>query len=43
MALAWMRSGGVDQMIGYTVNQWYPRGGFGTDQLLLQRARPLHA
>ncbi len=30
MALAWMHSGGVNQMIGYVVSQWYPRGGFGT-------------
>ncbi len=29
MALAWMHSGGVNQMIGYVVGQWYPYGGRG--------------
>lgn len=30
MALAWMNSGGVDQMIGYVVSTWFGRGGWGT-------------
>lgn len=30
MALAWMHSAGVNQMIGYVVSTWYGRGGFGT-------------
>ncbi|MCE5267407.1 MAG: hypothetical protein LLG00_05925 [Planctomycetaceae bacterium] len=30
ICLAWMRTAGVTQMIGYTVNQWYPAAGFGT-------------
>lgn len=30
MALAWMGSAGVDQMIGYVVSTWYGRGGWGT-------------
>lgn len=30
MALAWMGSGGVDQMIGYVVSTWFGRGGWGT-------------
>ena len=29
MALAWMKSVGVHQMIGYTVNTWYGYGGWG--------------
>lgn len=30
MALAWMGSGGVNQMIGYVVSTWYGRAGWGT-------------
>jgi zinc protease len=30
MAVAWLSSGGVDQMIGYVVSTWYGRGGWGT-------------
>ena len=30
MALAWLGSGGADQMIGYVVSTWYGRGGWGT-------------
>jgi len=30
MALAWLGSGGVNQMIGYVVSTWYGRGGWGT-------------
>jgi hypothetical protein len=30
MAVAWLGSGGVDQMIGYVVSTWYGRGGGGT-------------
>lgn len=30
MALAFMGSAGVDQMIGYVVSTWYGRGGWGT-------------
>jgi zinc protease len=30
MALAWMSSGGVRQMIGYVAVTWYGRGGWGT-------------
>lgn len=33
ISLAWMHTAGVDQMIGYTVNQWYPAAGFGTMDL----------
>ncbi len=29
MALAWMKSVGVRQMMGYTVNTWYGYGGWG--------------
>ena len=29
MALAYMNSGGVDQMIGYTVDTWFGYGGWG--------------
>ena len=29
MALAWMNSAGVHQMIGYTVNTWFGYGGWG--------------
>ncbi|HEY3413336.1 MAG TPA: transglutaminase-like domain-containing protein [Armatimonadota bacterium] len=29
MALAWMGSAGVDQMVGYTVETWYGYGGWG--------------
>ena len=29
MALAWMRSAGVNQMIGYTVPTWFGYGGWG--------------
>jgi hypothetical protein len=29
MALAWMNSGGVKQMLGYTVTTWYGYGGWG--------------
>jgi hypothetical protein len=29
MALAWMNSAGVDQMIGYTVDTWYGYAGWG--------------
>jgi zinc protease len=34
MAVAWMGSGGVDQMIGYVVSTWYGRGGWGTRNYL---------
>jgi len=30
MALAWMGSGGVNQMMGYVVSTWYGKGGWGT-------------
>ena len=30
MAVAWLSSGGVDQMIGYVVSTWYGHGGGGT-------------
>jgi zinc protease len=30
MALAWLGSGGADQMIGYVVSTWYGKGGWGT-------------
>ena len=30
MAVAWLSSGGVDQMVGYVVSTWYGRGGWGT-------------
>jgi zinc protease len=30
MAVAWLSSGGVDQMFGYVVSTWYGRGGWGT-------------
>jgi hypothetical protein len=29
MALAWMNSAGVDQMVGYTVSTWYGYSGWG--------------
>lgn len=32
MALAWMGSGGVHQMIGYTAVTFYGRGGWGTQE-----------
>ena len=35
MALAFMRTGGVHQMIGYTVNTWFGYGGWGVRDLLL--------
>ena len=35
MALAFMRTGGVYQMIGYVVNTWYGYGGWGVRDLLL--------
>jgi hypothetical protein len=34
MALAWLGSAGVDQMIGYTVSTWYGRAGWGTRDYL---------
>ncbi|MCX5653720.1 MAG: hypothetical protein NTY65_03605 [Planctomycetota bacterium] len=34
IALAWMGSAGVDQMIGYVVSTWYGRGGWGTRDYL---------
>ncbi|HUT10915.1 MAG TPA: hypothetical protein VMY42_10485 [Thermoguttaceae bacterium] len=34
MALAWMGSGGVNQMIGYVVSTWYGKGGWGTRDYL---------
>jgi hypothetical protein len=30
IALAWMGSAGVDQLVGYVVSTWYGRGGWGT-------------
>jgi len=30
MALAWMNSGGVRQMVGYSVSTWFGYGGWGT-------------
>ena len=33
MALAWMHTGGVNQMIGYTVLTWYGYGGWGVRDL----------
>jgi zinc protease len=30
MAVAWLSSGGVDQMVGYVVSTWYGHGGGGT-------------
>lgn len=35
MALAWMRSGGVHQMIGYVVSTWYGYGGWGVNQIFI--------
>lgn len=35
MALAWMSSGGVHQMIGYTAVTFYGRGGWGTQEYFL--------
>ena len=29
MALAWLKSGGVRQMLGYTVPTWYGYAGWG--------------
>ncbi|MEN6449883.1 MAG: SHD1 domain-containing protein [Thermoguttaceae bacterium] len=40
ICLAWMHTAGVTQMIGYTVNQWYPAAGFGTlDYFLSESGR----
>ncbi len=30
MALAWMHSAGVDQLVGYVVSTWFGAGGWGT-------------
>jgi zinc protease len=35
MALAWMRTGGVCQMVGYTVSTWYGYGGWGVHDYFL--------
>jgi zinc protease len=44
MALAYMSSGGVDQMMGYTVETWYGYGGWGVmDYFLGQPGRFTYA
>ncbi len=35
MALAWMHTGGVHQMVGYTVSTWFGYGGWGVDDYFL--------
>lgn len=35
MALAWLGSGGANQMVGYVVPTWFGRGGWGTRDWLL--------
>lgn len=37
MALAWMRSGGVHQLIGYVVSTWYGYGGWGVNEIFLRQ------
>ncbi len=37
MAVAWLSSGGVDQMIGYVVSTWYGKAGWGTRDYLFER------
>lgn len=37
MALAWMGSAGVDQMVGYTVETWYGYGGWGINDYFLSQ------
>lgn len=37
MALAWMNSAGVNQMIGYTVPTWYGYGGWGLLDYFLEQ------
>lgn len=37
MALAWMGSAGVDQMVGYTVETWYGYGGWGLNNYFLDQ------
>jgi hypothetical protein len=37
MALAWMNSAGVDQMIGYTVTTWYGYAGWGCLDYFLEQ------
>ncbi len=35
MALAWLGSGGVNQMVGYVVSTWYGFGGWGVNDYFL--------
>ena len=35
MALAWLGSGGVNQMVGYVVSTWYGYGGWGVNDYFL--------
>lgn len=37
MALTWLGSAGAVQMLGYTVNTWFGRGGWGALELLQSR------
>jgi hypothetical protein len=37
MALAWLNSGGVDQMVGYTVDTWFGYGGWGCLDYFLEQ------
>ncbi len=40
MALAWMRTGGAMQMLGYVVSTWFGYGGWGANELfVLQQGR----
>ncbi|MBI3099910.1 MAG: serine/threonine protein kinase [Planctomycetes bacterium] len=36
MALAWMKTGGARQMVGYTVSTWYGHGGWGVPAYFVQ-------
>jgi zinc protease len=35
MALAWLRTGGAGQFLGYVVSTWYGYGGHGTNQVFV--------
>ena len=37
MSLAWMKSGGVNQMIGYVVSTWFGFGGWGVNEIFIQQ------
>ena len=41
MALAWLKTGGVRQMLGYTVPTWYGYAGWGCLDYFVEQPGPV--